>query len=334
MKVAVVGGGVVGLAVAHRLARDGCSVDLFERHTIGHERASSHGDVRMRVPAGFPTADYAMRGRAAEDAWRELERTTGRHLLTDVGCLFWGDGPDELGDALAAVGEPYETVSPADVQKFWGVKLSVPATWQPRAGYIEAAAAVDALALAATHANVTIHERVSVLLGGDDAVVVDGRRRSYDAVVVAAGAWSRSLVAQIGIELPVRSTVQSVAYFDVDEPLPGLIQYGASEPYACPVPGIGLKAAFHAPGPFSADDEPSPVDPEAVAGVVRWLTELLGRPYPLRATRACRYTWTADESFLIEEHGALLVVSACSGHGFQYAPDTAARVAARVEGSA
>jgi sarcosine oxidase len=40
------------------------------------------------------------------------------------------------------------------------------------------------------------------------------------------------------------------------------------------------------------------------------------------AVDTCVYTSTADERFVVERYGQLLVVSACSGHGFQYAPET------------
>ena len=32
------------------------------------------------------------------------------------------------------------------------------------------------------------------------------------------------------------------------------------------------------------------------------------------------YTNTADESFVIETHERIVVASACSGHGFKFAP--------------
>jgi glycine/D-amino acid oxidase-like deaminating enzyme len=330
VRAVVLGGGVIGLECARRLAVDGFEVDLFERETIGHERASSHGDVRMRVPAAFPHADYARRGQVAEQVWRDLERSSGRRLLTDVGCLFWGDATAGLGEALAGIGEPHEALTPEQVERRWGLRLPGPATWQPRAGHIDAGTALEVLARAALDLGVRIHERTEVSVAGepvDATVVVAGARWPCDVVVVAAGAWSRSLLRPLDLALEVRSTAQTVAYFDVEvDRLPGLIQYGDPDPYACPVPGVGLKAAFHAPGAPSADDQPGRVDPEAVAAVRRWVEQVLGRPAPLLGARACRYTWTADEAFLVERHGSLVVVSACSGHGFQYAPDTAARV--------
>jgi sarcosine oxidase len=333
-RVAVIGGGVVGVACARQLAAHGCDVALFERYTIGNDLASSHGDVRMRVPAGFPYPDYVTRGQESHRQWLDLEHTSGCRILTDVGCLFWGEDMARLTGSLDVMNEPYEVLEPSDVVARWSIRVRTTCVWQPRAGYIDATAALDALVRSAVECGVRLHERAVVELtdeSGDGVIRVDGAVRRFDVVVVAAGAWTKSLAARVGRKLAIHSTAQTVCYFDVGTGgLPGLIQYGAPDPYACPVPGVGLKAAFHAPGTPSDADEDRVVDLVAAAAVQRWIEELLGRTVDRVATKACRYTWTPDESFLIDGHGALIVVSACSGHGFQYAPDTATRVVERV----
>jgi sarcosine oxidase len=45
-------------------------------------------------------------------------------------------------------------------------------------------------------------------------------------------------------------------------------------------------------------------------------------------SESCLYTNTADERFIVERHGRVIAVSACSGHGFQFAPETGRRAAA------
>ena len=42
-------------------------------------------------------------------------------------------------------------------------------------------------------------------------------------------------------------------------------------------------------------------------------------PQPL-ASETCIYTNTSDQSFVLERHGRVVVASACSGHGFKFAP--------------
>ena len=46
-EVIVVGGGLMGLATAYHLARDGRRVLLLEARGIGHQDGSSHGPSRL-----------------------------------------------------------------------------------------------------------------------------------------------------------------------------------------------------------------------------------------------------------------------------------------------
>ena len=61
----------------------------------------------------------------------------------------------------------------------------------------------------------------------------------------------------------------------------------------------------------------------------RWVARRLPRadPAPLSA-ETCIYTNTADDSFVCELHERIVVGSACSGHGFKFAPACGQRLAA------
>jgi sarcosine oxidase len=50
-------------------------------------------------------------------------------------------------------------------------------------------------------------------------------------------------------------------------------------------------------------------------------------PQPVE-TESCLYTTTADESFVLERRNGLVIGSACSGHGFKFAPAIGRRLAA------
>ena len=54
---------------------------------------------------------------------------------------------------------------------------------------------------------------------------------------------------------------------------------------------------------------------------------LLADPRPVE-TQSCLYTTTADERFILERRGRVVVGSACSGHGFKFAPAIGSRLAA------
>jgi len=49
-------------------------------------------------------------------------------------------------------------------------------------------------------------------------------------------------------------------------------------------------------------------------------------PSPVDA-QTCLYTTTADQNFVLERRGRVVVGSACSGHGFKFAPAIGRRLA-------
>ena len=109
-----------------------------------------------------------------------------------------------------------------------------------------------------------------------------------------------------------------------------MIEFGAPDPFALFDPEVGLKAGLHEPGEAIGDPEtPSgPGRERDLQSLTDWVCERFSLP-PTRPIQVetCRYTWTPDESFALERHGAVVVASACSGQGFQYAPRTGELIA-------
>jgi sarcosine oxidase len=99
--------------------------------------------------------------------------------------------------------------------------------------------------------------------------------------------------------------------------------------YALRDPLHGLKAGAHmSGGPVDPDEPPEP-DGEVVAAVAAWVAERFPTADPdPAALDTCLYTSTDDERFILERHGRIVVGSACSGHGFKFAPAVGERLAA------
>jgi glycine/D-amino acid oxidase-like deaminating enzyme len=335
--VVVVGAGVVGLATGRELARRGRRVAVLERYCIGHPRGSSFGDARMRVPAAFPSSDYVLRGLVADEGWRALERETGERLLVRTGCLSWGDGWSALAEGLAAHDQCFELVGAAEAEQAHpGLRMppGVVAIYQPEAQTLLADRVLGAFARSTRAAGALLVEdvRVERVEPGDSEVAVRTSAGKWmcEQVVVAAGPWTAGLLQPLGIELDVRTTLQTVSYFDAgpDAPRVGLIEYGDPDPYALWSPS-GRKAAEHRPGPQTHPDAARTPVAEALASTQAWIAARFGEAVAARRTQVetCMYTMTPTEELLVEAHGRIVVVSACSGHGFQYAPDTARRTA-------
>jgi len=103
--------------------------------------------------------------------------------------------------------------------------------------------------------------------------------------------------------------------------------------YSLHDPVHGLKAGAHHAGPEADPDTEATPDPAIVERISSWVRERFPGvdPDPVDA-QTCLYTTTADERFILERRGRVVVGSACSGHGFKFAPAVGRRLAALVLG--
>jgi monomeric sarcosine oxidase len=336
--VVVIGGGVVGIATARALAGRDISVALLERGSLTTAQGSSRGTARIIAPAAYPDAAYLEMGLRALEEWRALEQESGTSFLELNGALYAGSAVDGFATTFAAAGVEVEKLAGDEVEHRFGITgLGIdPVLFQPDAGVIRADRAREALLRSATKRGAAMHqhERVVALEVGEDEVEVRTTRRSWHCrrAVVTAGPWTGPMLKEIGIDLPLTVTSQSVAYFrppPKPEHLPALMEFDGDEPYALIDPHHGLKAALHRRGP---ETDPSGrwgvIDAEALERIRIWAHSRLPAvaEHPTEV-EACLYTNTPDERFIIERHGAIVVGSACSGQGFQFGPQTGAALA-------
>ena len=99
--------------------------------------------------------------------------------------------------------------------------------------------------------------------------------------------------------------------------------------YALHDPRYGLKAGAHNAGHVADPDVDEPPNEEVVEAIAAWVRERIpdATPVPV-AAETCLYTSTADERFVLERRGRIVIGSACSGHGFKFAPAVGRRLAA------
>ncbi len=339
--VAVVGGGVMGLATARALARAGKSVTLLEQFELGHTRGSSHGTSRIfRLSYADPA--WVRMALSALRLWRELEDEARETLIETSGSLDVGGDLSEYADALAENGVEAELLDAGELRRrFPGLHLpDREALFHAEGGFALAERARLALARSASAHGAEIREgtKVEALDPGDDTVGVETTDGRLDArvVVVTAGSWAKGLVGEVGIVLPVTVSRQTVAHFRLASPdgLPTVIDRGNPpspelEAYALPSPGIGLKAGVHRWGQETDPDVPGLPDRRAAAAAAAWVRERYDLAEPEAAlVETCLYTTTEDERFVLERHGLVVVCSACSGHGFKFTPEIGRRTAA------
>ena len=321
-EVVVVGAGVMGLAAARALAQAGHDVVVCEQFTVGHERGSSHGASRI-VRLSYPDARWVRLAQRSYPLWRELEAECGRGLLALHGTLDVGDW-EANRRSLAACGEPFEVLDAAEIGRRFPIRADSSGLYQRDGGIVHADLALEALRDGAIAAGAQVREGARVYSVDEDGEeVVAGEVRAKVAVVTA-GAWAPALV---GVD--ATPTSETTSYFSGDEPLPSVIDttVGAEHGYALVAPGVGLKAGLHQSGPTVDPNEPSVPDERIAARTAEWVARRFPSVSGPVRTETCLYTTRTDDEFLLERRGRVVVGSACSGHGFKFAPAIGARLA-------
>jgi sarcosine oxidase len=305
----------MGCATAWALCERGADVTVHEQFGLDHDRGSSHGRTRI-FRVAYPEVEWIRFAREAYAGWQTLDPS----LLGLYGLVELVPDPAlTSARALDECGVPYRWLEKEEVRSF-GANL--PDGWAalhvPGAGVVFADRARHAF-LEAAGVEVETNRRI------ESTDELDA-----DVVVVTAGPWVRELVPG----LPVTVTRETLAYFRREgPPAPSIAdlsaETGGHALYSLHDPVHGLKAGVHHAGSEADPDTEAPPDPAIVERVSSWVRERFPDvdPEPVEA-QTCLYTTTMDQQFILERRGRVVVGSACSGHGFKFAPAVGRRLAA------
>lgn len=254
--VAVVGGGLLGAALARELASDGVGVLLLERDQINqHASGRNAGSLHFQL-------EYRMIERGPEAARRAAEAIP-LHLES---ARLWQELGAEIGPALgvaqrgglmlatdAAGARRLE--AKAELERSWGLDVSVldsgevhrrapyladsvvAASYCPEEGKANARTAAPALCRAAVALGADVLTRVGVtglerqgnrwrIRAEQDSVPV---MFEADVVILAAGVWCHELAAMMGSAVPVEPVALTMSVTTRTEPFtPYLIQHAGA----------------------------------------------------------------------------------------------------------
>jgi glycine oxidase len=224
--VVIVGAGVIGLAVAWRLARRGAAVTVLERAKAGGGASHAAAGMLAACAEAEPGEEALVAlGRLSQSLWpsfaAELESATGVPVdLRTEGTLvvaLTADDAARLRHQLEfqhGLGLPLTWISPADARRREPHLAALAgAVLSPEDHQVDNRKLAAALHAAAQAAGVVVHERTAVegilsLHGRATGVrLADGTAVAAGAVVIAAGAWSRRIA---GIPEPLRPPVRPV----------------------------------------------------------------------------------------------------------------------------
>jgi sarcosine oxidase len=309
----------MGLATGWALRRRGHEPVVYEQFRVGHDRGSSHGRSRI-FRLAYAEPEYVRLAQESLALWRELEAESGETLLELYGLVEVVRTLEEsTARTLDACSVAWERLEGEEAERRYPIRVPEGSfvVVQPEAGIVRADKALNALSR-------DLEVREETRAHPDDV--------EADAVVVTAGPWVNELLDE---PLPVRATRETLCYFrpESGRPVPSVVSFKPErhthDMYSLHDPVFGLKVGAHHAGPEADPNVPGEPEPRLVDRIAAWANETyrLADPSPV-AAETCMYTTTADETFILERRGRIVVGSPCSGHGFKFAPAIGERLAA------
>ena len=190
----IVGAGIFGASLAHRLSGDGWEVTIVDRDEPAGVRSTSGAHTRIIRCTHGPDAWHAQMARRARGLWREIEAQSGAELMVECGVAWLAhreDGWEAQGErVLRELGIPVERLDldavAALFPSFDPAGLSF-AVYEPEGGALRARRAVETLVALAIENGARLVRAAAVPHG--DAALVDGREMRADHIVWACGPW-------------------------------------------------------------------------------------------------------------------------------------------------
>lgn len=338
----VVGLGGAGSSAAFHLAQGGTRVLGLEQFGPVHSHGSSHGMTRIYRPAYSEGPAYVPLVRRAQELWSELQAATGEKILRQTGGLIIGRRTHQMVLGALRSAKEYSLKhaildAPTVRSRFpqFAVRDDEVAVWDPDAGALFPENCIRAHSAAAVEAGAELHygERVRRWSASSGSVEIASDSGSYHArsLVLTAGPWTSFLAPDLRLPLSVEQ--QFVSWFpSADSSLTSpdrmpvfIWDRGAGvDAYGLPDFGDGVKVGLGSGRPITSPGEVDPIPKaEDIEAVRRFVGQSLRGVDP-RETLAvsCLYTNAPDHNFVVgphPRHSNVIVVSACSGHGFKFA---------------
>lgn len=237
--VVIIGGGIVGLTAALCLAERGIPVTVLEKGNIAAEQSSRNlGWIRKTSRA----ADDVPLAQAADRLWAGMAERTGSDVgYRQSGIMFVARNEKQMAmhekwsASICGLGLDTRLLSEKEIDHLvpGGNSRWAGGIYTASDGRAEPTLAAPAIAMAAIKKGAVIVEhcavRTLVTAGGKvSGVITEQGEIRCEQVLLAAGAWSRRFLGNLGINLPTLPLICSVLR---TQPLqgPGEIALGAPD---------------------------------------------------------------------------------------------------------
>ncbi len=293
MKVAVVGGGVIGASTARQLARAGVKVILLTESALTSQ--ASGRSLSWLNSAGMYTEPYHRLRMAGIDRYRTLSaQQPGLRWLRFAGGLAWYAEAEELHrrhDHLVAHGYDSQLLTREEVRAHTpGVNVAaIPdagAVWNPGEGWVDLPSLVQFLItdllerggrLVTNVGKCTVRTHAGSIAG---VATEDGEPVGADAVVLATGAAVPSMVGDLGITIPDATPVSLlVTSRPVHHPLRAVLNSPRVSVRPTPDAGLAIDSGWTSAHIKRAADDSYHVPPAIIEELLAEASRVLeGKP--------------------------------------------------------
>jgi dimethylglycine dehydrogenase len=216
-RVAVIGGGVVGVSALYHLAKKGWGDDvvLLEKAEL---TSGSTWHAAGLLPLFNMSYSVGQLHKYSVNLYQELEEETGQPVgFAQVGNLRLAMNQDRMDEyhqyaaTARTIGVKVEFLTPDEIKKLWpmcDIGGLVGAIYHPDDGYIQPADLTQALAKGARARGATIYRNTPVLAiertsGGDWLLQTPKGDIACEHVISASGNYARQTGAMVGLDIPV-----------------------------------------------------------------------------------------------------------------------------------
>lgn len=234
-KIVIVGGGASGTSLALHAAKR-CDplrepVVLIEKERLG---AGASGRASAIVHQGYGERVMAGMARDAVKVYTGMQSTTGRSVgYRRTGVLFLAGASDEARARLERDGRmqrdlaiDVRTVGAEEMRRIVpGIQVGDQATgaWQPEGGFVDPHRTIDTFATLARDKGAITRIGIKdprVLVEGGHAVGVATSAGVFHApnVVLATGPWTPGILAELGVQLPLRTVKVQELFLEMPRP--------------------------------------------------------------------------------------------------------------------
>lgn len=343
-EVIIVGAGSMGMAAGYYLAKQGVKTLLIDAFDPPHENGSHSGDTRLIRHACGEGYEYMPLALRAQELWNELQNETHERIFSKTGVVTFGPKESLFVQTAVTGGEKYglniENLTAEEVNTKWpGVFLpsDQEASYEPDAGVLYSGNCIRTFRRLALEngAVLKINSPVLNIDIHDTSVKVDTIDETFtaDKLIISGGAWNKKILDDMGLNIRIQPSRQTIAWFDSDDTLykaDGFPGFFADLPsgvfYGFPsIDGAGLKV-----GRYDNGDDIDPAYYNKAFGsyekdekdIRSFLSEYMPKANNnINVGKTCMFTNTPDENFIIDthpEHKHVALAAGFSGHGYKF----------------